>query len=45
MTLLMNFSLSKMSPPNEGEVNDNWEDDELDIDRWENDGGMNAGSV
>ncbi len=45
MTLLGSLSIAKMSPPNEGEINDTWEDDELDIDRWENDGGMNSKSV
>lgn len=36
------FSLAKMSPPTE---NENRRDDDGDIDRWENDGGMSFGTV
>ena len=45
MTLLVSLSVAKMSPPNEGEINDNWEENNGDIDRWENDGGMNSGTI
>ena len=45
MTLLVSLSVAKMSPPNEGEIIDTREDDEGDIDRWENDGGMNSGTI
>ena len=45
MTLLVSFSIAKMSPPNEGDIIKPLEDDEGDIDRWENDGGKNYGTI
>lgn len=40
MTLLLSFSIAKMSPPDEENIMDNRKDDEGDIDRWESDGGI-----
>ena len=45
MTWPKSISLAKMSPPTDGEINDNRGDDTGDIDRWENDGGMSFGTV
>ena len=45
MTLFVRISVAKMSPPNDGDTLDNWENSDGDIDRWENDGGMSFGTI
>lgn len=45
MTLLARITMAKMTPPTEGEIRDNGGDIDGDIDRWENDGGMNSGAI
>jgi len=45
MTWPKSISLAKMSPPTEGEINDKRGDDDPDIDRWENDGGLSFRAI